>query len=104
MKKILGACIGDCVHIAGIHRFLQLAEKLDYETVFLGPAIDIEQIIDAIKKYNPDIVGFIYRLTPDAGINVLRDLKSNNGTYVRGEKIQRYNLNNNDEFFLGKHS
>ena len=75
MKKILGACIGDCVHIAGIHRFLQLAEKLDYETVFLGPAIDIEQIIDAIKKHNPDIVGFSYRLTPDAGINVLRDLK-----------------------------
>ncbi|MHA1954585.1 MAG: cobalamin B12-binding domain-containing protein, partial [Candidatus Heimdallarchaeaceae archaeon] len=76
MKKILGACIGDCVHIAGIHRFLQLAEKQGYETVFLGPAAEIEQIIDSIKEYNPDIVGLSYRLTPEAGIKVLKQLKS----------------------------
>ena len=35
---------------------------------------------------------------------VLKDLKSNNGTFVRGERIQRYNLNHKDEFYLGKHS
>ncbi len=75
MKRILGACIGDCVHIAGIHRFLQLAEKQGYETVFLGPAVEIEQIIDSIREYNPDIVGLSYRLTPGAGIKVLKQLK-----------------------------
>ncbi|MCK5409120.1 MAG: cobalamin-dependent protein, partial [Candidatus Heimdallarchaeota archaeon] len=75
MKKILGACIGDCVHIAGIHRFLQLAEKQGYEAFFLGPAVSIDQIIAAIRKYNPDIVGLSYRLTPGAGIKVLKQLK-----------------------------
>ena len=75
MKKILGACIGDCVHIAGIHRFLQLAEKQNYETIFLGPAVKIEKIIDAIREHDPDIVGLSYRLTPDAGTEILQLLK-----------------------------
>ncbi len=75
MKKILGACIGDCVHIAGIHRFLQLAEKQGYEAVFLGPAVSIEQIISAIKKHNPDIVGLSYRLTPEVGTKIIKQIK-----------------------------
>jgi len=75
MKKILGACIGDCVHIAGIHRFLRLAEKQGYETVFLGPAVSINQIIAAIRKYNPDIVGLSYRLTPETGIKIIKQIK-----------------------------
>lgn len=75
MKKILGACIGDCVHIAGIHRFLKLAEKQGYETIFLGPAVETEQIINAIREHNPDIVGLSYRLTPRAGIKILKQLK-----------------------------
>ncbi len=75
MKKILGACVGDCVHIAGIHRFLQLAEKQGYETIFLGPAVETEQLINAIREHNPDIVGLSYRLTPKAGIKILKQLK-----------------------------
>ena len=75
MKKILGACIGDCVHIAGIHRFLQLAEKQGYEAIFLGPAVSIDQIIDAIRKYNPDIVGLSYRLTPETGTKIIKQVK-----------------------------
>ncbi|MCK5304718.1 MAG: cobalamin-dependent protein, partial [Candidatus Heimdallarchaeota archaeon] len=64
-----------CVHIAGIHRFLQLAEKQGYEAFFLGPAVSIDQIIAAIRKYNPDIVGLSYRLTPEAGIKILKQIK-----------------------------
>ena len=75
MKKILGACVGDCVHIAGIHRFLQLAEKQGYETIFLGPAVETEQIINAVREHNPDIVGLSYRLTPKEGIKILKQLK-----------------------------
>ncbi|MCG3215397.1 MAG: cobalamin-dependent protein [Candidatus Heimdallarchaeota archaeon] len=75
MKKILGACIGDCVHIAGIHRFLQLAEKQDYETIFLGPATKVERIIEAIREHDPDIVGLSYRLTPETGTEILQHLK-----------------------------
>jgi pSer/pThr/pTyr-binding forkhead associated (FHA) protein len=31
-------------------------------------------------------------------------MNSNNGTFVRGERIDTYNLNDGDEFALGKHS
>ena len=34
---IVGAAIGDCVHVAGVVNFLNLAEQLGYETVCLGP-------------------------------------------------------------------
>lgn len=34
----------------------------------------------------------------------LVDMNSNNGTFIRGERITRCNLNDGDEFFLGKHS
>ena len=39
MKKqlIVGAAIGDCVHVAGVVNFLNLAEQLGYETpLWLG--------------------------------------------------------------------
>lgn len=35
---------------------------------------------------------------------VLQDMKSNNGTFVRAERVTQWNLNNGDEFFIGKHS
>lgn len=75
MKKILGACIGDCVHIAGIHRFLSIAEDYGYTTVFLGPAVDNETIIQKIKTEPPDIIAVSYRLTPATGMRVLWNFK-----------------------------
>ena len=34
-KKILAASIGNCVHVAGVYHFLQLAEREDYECTFI---------------------------------------------------------------------
>ena len=65
MKRILGAAIGNCVHVGGVIHFLQLAENEGYEANFLGPAVEIEKVIEAVKEYNPDIVGVSYRLTPE---------------------------------------
>ncbi|MDZ7837277.1 MAG: hypothetical protein U5N58_04595 [Actinomycetota bacterium] len=44
MKKILGASIGSCVHVAGVINFLNLAQQYGYQTRFLGPACKFEQI------------------------------------------------------------
>ncbi|MCG9479272.1 MAG: cobalamin B12-binding domain-containing protein [Actinomycetia bacterium] len=65
MKKILGASIGSCVHVAGVINFLNLAQQYGYQTRFLGPACKFEQIIEAIEEYKPDIVAVSYRLSPD---------------------------------------
>ena len=63
-KKVLTACIGQCVHVAGTHNFINIAQKLGYNCVFLGPATSISEIINEIKKIEPNIVGLSYRLTP----------------------------------------
>jgi methylmalonyl-CoA mutase cobalamin-binding subunit len=63
--KVLGASLGDCVHVAGITRFLRAAEDLGCQTSFTGPATDLETLVDAIRDFDPDIIGVSYRLTPD---------------------------------------
>lgn len=49
-KLIVGASLGNCVHVAGVIHFLQLAKQEGYETVFLGPAITPEVIIKKSKR------------------------------------------------------
>jgi methylmalonyl-CoA mutase cobalamin-binding subunit len=65
ITKVLASCVGDCVHVAGVTRFLSVAEQEGYETYFTGPATALETLMDAIVAYNPDIIGISYRLTPD---------------------------------------
>lgn len=74
-RKIIGAAIGDCVHVAGAYNFLRLAESQGYETVFLGPAVSVERLVDAIKQEDPLIVGVSYRLTPEAAERLFSELK-----------------------------
>jgi methylmalonyl-CoA mutase cobalamin-binding subunit len=73
--KILGAAIGSCVHVAGVLRFLTLAEEEGHETVFLGFATPIDELITQVKKYDPDIIGVSYRLTATSAAKLLEDLK-----------------------------
>src|SRR3989338_9892018 len=71
---ILGASIGKCVHVAGIMKFLNLARDLGYETHFLGPAVSVDKLLQAVKKYNPEIVALSYRLSPQAAEEVFKEL------------------------------
>lgn len=72
---VLAAALGDCVHVAGIHRFLGLAEAAGYRTVFLGPAVAPEAVAAAVARERPDIAGISYRLTPAAAGRLLADLR-----------------------------
>ncbi len=74
--KYLGAAIGNCVHVAGVLGFLDLAEQEGHETIFLGPATPIERLIEAVKEHDPDVVGVSYRLTVESAERLLRELKS----------------------------
>ena len=49
-KTILGASIGNCVHVAGIIKFLDIAKTHGYETMFLGPATSVDVLKDKILK------------------------------------------------------
>lgn len=74
--KVLGASIGNCVHTGGIVNFLHLAEEAGYTAAFLGPAVPVPRVVEAIRKEEPELVAISYRLTPENARAVLADLKA----------------------------
>jgi methylmalonyl-CoA mutase cobalamin-binding subunit len=70
-KVVVAAALGECVHVAGITNFLRLAESAGWRTVFLGPAVSIETIIQMAQAEKADLVGVSYRLTPENGERLL---------------------------------
>ena len=70
-KTLVTAALGECVHIAGVIRFQRLAERSGWRTVFLGPAVSIEKVIEIAKQEKADLVGVSYRLTPETGERLL---------------------------------
>ncbi|NLL66532.1 MAG: cobalamin B12-binding domain-containing protein [Clostridiaceae bacterium] len=73
--KIIAGAIGNCVHVAGVVRFLKLAEEMGYETRFLGAAVPVDEFIREIRAFEPDIIGLSYRLTPEVAEKLLQDFK-----------------------------
>lgn len=75
-KLIIGAAIGNCVHIGGIVHFLQLAKKEGYDTRFMGPAVTNDEIVHMAKLEKPSIIALSYRLTPENIVGLLNSLKT----------------------------
>lgn len=73
--SVLGACLGNCVHVAGVLNFLSIAANEGYETSFLGAATPIDTLVDHIKKENPDIVAISYRLTPEVAKTLIAEFE-----------------------------
>lgn len=71
MKTVVTAALGECVHVAGVMNFLRLAERAGWRTVFLGPAVPVEEVLAAARKERADLVGVSYRLTPETGDRLL---------------------------------
>ncbi|MEM4232771.1 MAG: cobalamin B12-binding domain-containing protein, partial [Thermoplasmata archaeon] len=91
--KILAAALESCVHVAGLQSFLEIARSMGYETVFLGPAVPVKQVVAAIESYKPDIVALSYRLSPENARCIFDDL--------RREMTVRSHLNKPRMFFGG---
>jgi hypothetical protein len=78
MKTVVAGALGECVHVAGISNFLRLAESAGWRTVFLGPAVPIEVLLEAARSTKADLqpgdallIGVSYRLTPETGERLL---------------------------------
>lgn len=70
-KTVVAAALGECVHVAGVMNFLRLAESAGWKTVFLGPAVPIDEVLKAARREKADMVGISYRLTPETGERLL---------------------------------
>jgi methylmalonyl-CoA mutase cobalamin-binding subunit len=70
-KTVVAGALGECVHVAGVTNFLRLAESAGWRTVFLGPAVSVDEMIAAAQREDADMIGVSYRLTPDTGEQLL---------------------------------
>ncbi len=73
MKTVVAAALGECVHVAGIVNFLRLAEAAGWRTVFLGPAVPVERVLETARREKAALVGVSYRLTPETGERLLAE-------------------------------
>jgi hypothetical protein len=83
-RLIVGAALGDCVHVAGVVNFLNLAEQLGYETVCLGPAVSVNALLDKVVALDPALVAVGYRLTPENCRSLLAELAAK--VVARGQR------------------
>ena len=77
MKTVVAGALGECVHVAGVSKFLRLAEQAGWNTVFLGPAVPQKKMLDTVRQVQAEangdqvLVGVSYRLTPETGERLL---------------------------------
>jgi methylmalonyl-CoA mutase cobalamin-binding subunit len=72
-RVVVAGALGECVHVAGVMNFLRLAEQAGWRTVFLGPAVTVEQVLAAARDQDAALVGVSYRLTPENGERLLAE-------------------------------
>lgn len=77
MKTVIAGALGECVHVAGVSKFLRLAEQAGWHTIFLGPAVTPKKMLDSTRQVQAEangdqvLVGVSYRLTPETGERLL---------------------------------
>jgi hypothetical protein len=77
MKTVVAGALGECVHVAGVSKFLRLAKQAGWKTVFLGPAVPPKKMLDTVRQAQAEangdqvLVGVSYRLTPETGERLL---------------------------------
>ncbi len=72
-KTVVAAALGECVHVAGVYKFLDQAEAAGWRTVFLGPAVSVEEVLQTARREKADLVGVSYRLTPETGERLIAE-------------------------------
>lgn len=55
--KILTCCVGSELHEMGVRMVSDLFEYHGWDSVYLGAAVPVESIINAIREHRPDLVG-----------------------------------------------
>ena len=70
-KTVVACALGECVHVAGVVNFLRLAEQAGWRTIFMGPAVSVQDAIARAEKEQADLFAVSYRLTAETGEHLL---------------------------------
>jgi methylmalonyl-CoA mutase cobalamin-binding subunit len=73
-RLVLGAALGDCVHVTGVLNFLAACRRHGHQTEFLGPAVSVDRLVKEAVARRPDVLAVSYRLTPDSARRLLDEL------------------------------
>lgn len=68
-KRILIATLANDPHTQGLFNFTRIAREAEFEVLSLAPGSTNEEILENIRNYDPEFVGFSYRLSPDIGVD-----------------------------------
>ncbi len=74
--RILGCTLGNCIHVAGISRFLELAQVCGYDTSFAGAGLSVEAVLGILQNFKPEFMALSYRLTPSVAGEIIKDLQT----------------------------
>jgi methylmalonyl-CoA mutase cobalamin-binding subunit len=63
-RRVMVGAIGKCVHNLGVESFADWMQDLDlgYNSVKLGPAVPIQEVVNKIREARPEVVGVSMRL------------------------------------------
>ncbi|MEG2388806.1 MAG: cobalamin B12-binding domain-containing protein [Clostridia bacterium] len=82
-RRIIGASLGNCVHVAGVQHFLAQAEDEGWTVKYLGPAVPVAALIEQVRAFDPDVVAVGYRLTPENVVPLIEKLRDMSATLAR---------------------
>jgi hypothetical protein len=85
---VLGAAVGQCVHLAGLDHFLRLCEEEGWEAMNLGAAVPVEVLLKRVEDLRPSLVAVSYRLTEEDAVPLFAALQS--GAARLGEQHPRW--------------
>ncbi|MFW5803601.1 MAG: hypothetical protein ACOCWG_00045 [bacterium] len=94
----LGANIGNCPHTEGLFKAARIAEMAGFKTFVCKPESSLDHILAMISKYDPDYIGFTYRLTPLKGITELKKIINK---LIANGLHKKFNGNNRKIAFSG---
>ncbi len=90
-NSIAGACLGDCIHVAGLTKFLRIAQQYGYQTEFIGAAVPIPDLITKVQNSSAQIIALSYRLTPKVGYSLIKQ-------FIQQVKIKKLS---DRQYYLG---
>jgi methylmalonyl-CoA mutase cobalamin-binding subunit len=81
-KRILIATLANDPHTQGLFNFTRIAREAGFDVLSLSPGSTAEEILENIRNYDPEFIGFSYRLSPEIGLehmsHIIHRISENN--------------------------